>query len=301
MVSSVRDTLFEPTVDWQPIDPRVAMHFVRRCTPGSVPDADAIFATAWDTTTDVLRLPSSKGTKFHLVQSFDDWSSRDRAEARWRLPLHKVVVAAFLLRRAVERGCDGVVHIPIAVDHLRFRCLLPVSLRPKRVVMRFSLGESRGAHVAIAALDTARREHPDLRAVFFSASSAPRLVPRWIEFVNNPRQAELIEKIYNGSSICLMASRNEGFPLPPAEAMACGCALVSTDIPGVREYADDGVSALLSPPGEPEALARNILRLLQDDGLRIRLALEGRKRIRTFTWERSADLLEEFIHARLPR
>jgi len=87
----------------------------------------------------------------------------------------------------------------------------------------------------------------------------------------------------------------EGWHLPPAEAMACGCAVVSTDIGGVRDYAEHEKTALLSPPGDPEALTKNLLRLLEDDNLRIQLAKAGHKRIQEFTWDRSTDLLEQFL------
>jgi glycosyltransferase involved in cell wall biosynthesis len=49
------------------------------------------------------------------------------------------------------------------------------------------------------------------------------------------------------------------------------------------------------PPRHPEALADNILRLLKDDDLRIRLAKAGYERIQEFTWERSTDLLEKAL------
>jgi glycosyltransferase involved in cell wall biosynthesis len=71
--------------------------------------------------------------------------------------------------------------------------------------------------------------------------------------------------------------------------------LVSTDIGGVRDYAEHEVTALLSPPKNPEALAQNIVRLLEDDELRIRIAEAGHERIKQFTWERSTDLLEQFL------
>ena len=64
---------------------------------------------------------------------------------------------------------------------------------------------------------------------------------------------------------------------------------------GVRDFAENEVTALLSPPKDPEALARNIVRLLENDDLRIRLAKAGHERIKEFTWENSTDLLEQFL------
>ena len=52
---------------------------------------------------------------------------------------------------------------------------------------------------------------------------------------------------------------------------------------------------------DPEALAANVIRLLEDDELRIRLAKAGYERIQEFTWERSTDLLEQFLMDRIGR
>jgi glycosyltransferase involved in cell wall biosynthesis len=115
-----------------------------------------------------------------------------------------------------------------------------------------------------------------------------------MEYLRNLPETALVE-IYNRCRVFVCSSLAEGFALPPAEAMACGCAVAMTDCGGNRDYAEHGMTALLSPPGNPEALAKNILRLLADDSLRVGLAQAGYARIREFTWERSADLLEGFI------
>jgi glycosyltransferase involved in cell wall biosynthesis len=120
-------------------------------------------------------------------------------------------------------------------------------------------------------------------------------VPAWMTHYKDPEQKRIIEDFYNDSSIILSPSLTEGFPLPPAEGAACGCAIVATDIGGHREYVENGVTGLLSPPSDPQALAQNLCRLLGDDALRIRLAHAANERIRQFTWQQSAALLEELI------
>jgi glycosyltransferase involved in cell wall biosynthesis len=95
--------------------------------------------------------------------------------------------------------------------------------------------------------------------------------------------------------VFLAPSWTEGSPLPPAEAGACGCAVVATDIGGFREYIEDGVTGLLSPPKDPKALAENICRLLGDEPLRLQLARACNAKIRRLDWERSADQFENFL------
>jgi glycosyltransferase involved in cell wall biosynthesis len=112
-------------------------------------------------------------------------------------------------------------------------------------------------------------------------------IPNWIEYHQNPSQPFLIDGIYNASSVYLGASIEEGWGLPPAEAMACGCAFVGTDIGGFREFARSGRNALLSPARDPRALAANLVALSDDPSLRARLQRAALDTIGAFTWDRA--------------
>jgi rhamnosyl/mannosyltransferase len=82
--------------------------------------------------------------------------------------------------------------------------------------------------------------------------------------------------------------RREAFGIAQLEAMACGKPVVSSDLPtGVRFVNRDGETGLLVPPGNPEALAAAVSRLLTDSTLRMRLGQTARERvIRDFSVER---------------
>jgi glycosyltransferase involved in cell wall biosynthesis len=77
---------------------------------------------------------------------------------------------------------------------------------------------------------------------------------------------------YNRCDIFVFASRSEGFGLPPLEAMACGCAVVTTDCGGVRDYVEPGTNAWMVAPAEPSELAAAIAVLAVDVAQRERLA-----------------------------
>lgn len=49
----------------------------------------------------------------------------------------------------------------------------------------------------------------------------------------------------------------------------------------------------MSPPRLPELLAENIIKLVEDKGLRRRIAEAGYNHIREFTWDRATDMLEQ--------
>jgi glycosyltransferase involved in cell wall biosynthesis len=92
------------------------------------------------------------------------------------------------------------------------------------------------------------------------------------------------------AQVVVVPSHYEGFSLPAVEAMACATPLVVTTGGALPEVTGpDGLAALHVPPGDPEALAAAIARLLGDDDLRDRLGTAGRQRVLDeFTWRRTA-------------
>lgn len=295
-----RDALLVPNVRWQAIDERVQMLYVPEPLPEYIPDADVVLATAWDTVQYVCRYPIRKGAKFHLIQSYDYWSQLEGdVDAVWRSDISKIVISKWLGDKMTELGCGEFAYIPNAINHSKFRLTRPIEGRPKRVAMLYSMAECKGSQDGLRALRIAKEEHPDMQAVLFGIPKRPRDLPGWIEYFRDPTPHDHVQNVYNGSSVYLCPSVREASPLPPAEAMACGCALVTADCLGIREYAEDGVNALVSPPREPQSLAKNLLRVLGDETLSLRLARNGRTRIREFSWKRSTDKLELAISDRI--
>jgi glycosyltransferase involved in cell wall biosynthesis len=131
--------------------------------------------------------------------------------------------------------------------------------------------------------------------VLFGVGPRPAGLPPWIEYVRNPTPARLVENVYNGSAIYVCPSESEGWGLPAVEAMACGCALVRTEGGAAPDYAKHGSTAMLSPVGDSNALATNILRLLGDREERVRLARAGNGVVRTFQWGRSIRSFEHHV------
>jgi glycosyltransferase-like protein len=93
---------------------------------------------------------------------------------------------------------------------------------------------------------------------------------------------------YRAADAFAFPSVKEGFGLVVLEALAAGLPVVASDIPVFAEYLQDGESALLVPPGDPDALAGALHRLAGDPALRIRLAAGGKPLVDRFTWAASA-------------
>lgn len=79
----------------------------------------------------------------------------------------------------------------------------------------------------------------------------------------------------------VLASRYEGGPYVPLEAMRAGTPVVLTDVIGSRDTVVHGASGLLVPPDDPGALADAVMGLLADAELRRRLTAGAQERLRT--------------------
>ena len=93
---------------------------------------------------------------------------------------------------------------------------------------------------------------------------------------------------YSGAVALVYPSQYEGFGLPVLEAMACGCPVIASTTPVLREVCGD--AALFFRPDDALALALAMLKVRSHD-LRRKLIRRGRERAAIFTWQRSASQL----------
>jgi glycosyltransferase involved in cell wall biosynthesis len=92
-------------------------------------------------------------------------------------------------------------------------------------------------------------------------------------------------------------------PLKLFEYMAAGRAIVASDLPSIREILHNGVDALLVEPGDANALAGAVRRLLAEPSLAARLARAASEAAPEYSWDRRAGRLEALFDAvrhRLP-
>lgn len=111
--------------------------------------------------------------------------------------------------------------------------------------------------------------------VHFVGSVASEDVPRYL------RAASIAVM----PSVVAASGDQEGLGLVAVEAMGCGCAVVASDLPAVREAVIDGRTGLMARPGDPADLAGKISALLDDDVLCRSLADSGRAHaLENFNW-----------------
>ena len=94
-----------------------------------------------------------------------------------------------------------------------------------------------------------------------------------------------------GATAFVFPSVYEGFGMPPLEAMACGVPVMVSGAASLPEVTGD--CAVICDPYSEEDMASCLERLCSDSDLREDLSIRGLERARSFTWERSAELLHD--------
>jgi glycosyltransferase involved in cell wall biosynthesis len=112
--------------------------------------------------------------------------------------------------------------------------------------------------------------------------SAPNI--RYVGYVSDHDLAAL----YQGALCLAFPSTAEGFGLPPLEAMACGCPVISSNTGSLREVGGDAV--LYADPHERADWSRAIVDLLKHEHLRQDLIARGKRRAIRFSWMHSAEI-----------
>jgi glycosyltransferase involved in cell wall biosynthesis len=121
----------------------------------------------------------------------------------------------------------------------------------------------------------------------------PRLAGRVRLLGAQPRAAVL--DLYAAADAAILASSWENFPHAVVEALAAGTPVIATAVGGVAEVVRDGENGLLVPPGDPEALAAAVRRLVGDEALRDRLRAATLPSVEPYRPERLLLTLEDVL------
>jgi glycosyltransferase involved in cell wall biosynthesis len=232
----------------------------------------------------------------------------------YRLPFTRLVTTDWLARMVGDRDAVVVGHgIDLDVFAPSPPTPLPPSGRGGSPPLSRSAGEGGrgGAGLTIGVIGRfgAVKGYPDfleaagalpdnLAIRFLVARADPVLLPsRYAAEVVEARTEVEMARFYNRCDVFVFPSLAEGFGLPALEAMACGCAVITTDCGGVSTFARPEENCLMVPPGRPERLAEAMARLARDVELRARLAEGGVEMAKRFDRVVSLDRLADAIVA----
>ncbi|MCC9308198.1 glycosyltransferase family 4 protein [Kitasatospora sp. RB6PN24] len=164
-----------------------------------------------------------------------------------------------------------------------------------------ALGPHKGVNVLLDAYRMLRHKVP-LVLIGTPRADTPVIDDPAVTVVRDVPSAQVMAA-WRGASVAVVPSVwEEPLGQVAVEAMLAGRPVVASDVGGLRDVVEDGVTGLRVPPADPRALAAAIDRLLGDPRLRERFGERGRERASAFTVERVAprvlDLFTEVLARR---
>jgi glycosyltransferase involved in cell wall biosynthesis len=264
-----------------------------------------------------LRLDTPAVLTVHDLTFFGHPEWHERAKVTFFRPMTRAAAARAAALVAVSpstaRRLGEVLHpaapvltIPHGVDHARFHpapagdpddlaVLQGLGVRPPYVAFVGTLEPRKAVPDVVAAFARLALARPELRlvlagrdgwgteavreAVAASGVATRVLRLRWVA-------PEALPALLRQAEAVAYPSLEEGFGLPALEALACGAPLVTSAGSPMEELA--GTAALAVPPGDPDALALALERLLEDGELARQLRKAGPEVAAEHTWEESA-------------
>jgi len=220
----------------------------------------------------------SGGFISHWNRLSDDQRSRAKAEL---LKLDAFIVLSERWKRVIvdeiKLPADRifVVNNPIEDSFEAAALQIPVPRAGKCILSLGVMGRDKGVFEILTAMEIVQRRHPDIQLTIAGPEREPGIVTELAKEIENRGLQGCVKvrpgvfgeeklKLFRESSVFLLPSHYENFPLVVLEAAAAGQAIISTPVGATPEFFTDGISALFVPIKEPAELAEAILRILEN-------------------------------------
>lgn len=176
----------------------------------------------------------------------------------------------------------------------------------KRVIAVGRLDYQKSFDRLIQVWEKVHQQMPDWRLDIFGQGEWQEILQGMIdkrglqETVKLNGPTKNIGQEYSESSMIVMSSHYEGFPMVMIEAMACGLPAVSFDFKcGPKDIIKEGENGLVVPDGDIDGLAKAMMTLMRDDELRRKMGENAKRVVETFSEAKVMDkwvrLYEETI------
>nr|ARJ58028.1 glycosyltransferase [Streptococcus suis] len=269
--------------------------YVPRISDKYIRNADVIIATAWYTAYWVDELSVEKGKKFYFIQDFEIWDNKELGIKSYSLQLNKIVISSWIEEQIkgvinqsgfpkIINGVDG----DFFVEKKDFNEKVSIEC----LMLNHSLAK-KGVDYGLKSFERAKKSCPNLELTMFGMNDSSNL-PDYVKYYQNPSH-DLLRSLYEKSDIFIFPSLEEGWGLTPIEAMASKCAVVASNTGFVKDIGIDERNVLISDPKDYKKMSDNIVRLVNDRELFIKIAETGYKTVKEFSWNKCADKLEDLL------
>jgi len=259
-----------------------------------------IMATAWPTAYYVKffveNLPDTK--PLYLIQNSEDdpsisGSNFERARRTYGFNLKKIVINKKMHERFQS---DDPYFFHVGIDAEFYHIMYDQANR-EYVIFPLIKAKYKGAKYALDVIDRLLNNDKKIKvAAFgnFEREEIPAKIRDRIDYFKRPTN-EVLRSLYNKSMIFCLPSIVEGMSLVLLEAMACGCAAVTTDNGGISEFIVNNVNGLICPVANPDCLYDAIMKLLEDSKLRDEISKRGHDTALQFSYENMINSFRQII------
>jgi glycosyltransferase involved in cell wall biosynthesis len=202
-----------------------------------------------------------------------------------------------------EYGDDDVSLVLNSVDTEQFYAPKRTKQPVPTVGVLYHTMVHKGWDVSFKALQSATERIPTLKVLVFGAHppSPDFPLPPGAEYAHRPAQ-DKIREIYAHCDVWLCGSHSEGFHLPPLEAMACRCPVVSTAVGGPMDVINNGVNGYVVPVGDYQTLADRLVDVLESSPSEWQALSDAAYATATqYTWDEATRLFEQSLHAAIQK
>lgn len=262
------------------------------------PESDIIVASLWSTAAKVARIAKRMpgAVSWYFVQDDEtnffheiDRHGRQTVIDSYALVPNKIVKSRWLAERLAEQGHSAEI-VPVGFDLDSFYSYVPPAERPMRILaMARPRTPRRGFERTIRAMREIKARRPHVEMALFGC---PNLADYRLDFDHTDLGEvpnERLRQLYNTSAIVLDLSDYQALGRIGLEGMACGAATVLTRHGGINEYIEDGRNTLAIEPQDEPSIVEAVLRLVDDDALRLRMVEQGFRTVQAFSCDIEAE------------
>jgi glycosyltransferase involved in cell wall biosynthesis len=275
--------------------------YVFRPTEFNMPDADVIMVNQDYLLKNLVGLPDKKGVLTGSVHA--DYKMVDKNRSIVEMYYDRMI----LLSKKID--------VPrLAVSKTAMESAKNIGIRVDRVInngVRESSCENREVANIIVMLFSSPRKEKGLNDGVEVISNLKKLNLQNISFYSIGEIDEKSSKLFDfnygfvtgdnyfkalcKADIFIYPSLHDGFALPALEAISCQCALVTTLVAGVDEWAINDVNSLVVHPGDVEGMTNGVIRLIENPDLLTKISNNGVKVSKRYSWYENTKQLVDFF------
>nr|WP_320010656.1 glycosyltransferase family 4 protein [uncultured Desulfobulbus sp.] len=273
----------------------------RDITDNDVPNADIVIATFWITAYWVNKLSPSKGVKVYFIQGKEAEFPNiphNLVKKTYSFPLDKITISQSLKEwiKNFDRNSNIFV-VKNSVDTNQFHATFRNMRSEPSIGFMYSDSWIKGSDLIADVLREIQDTFKYLRIYSYGSCDIDKslFMGLNIEHTTQPEQSR-IRDIYEKCDVWLCGSRMEGFHLPPLEAMACRCPVVSTAVGGPLDIVQDGINGFIAPIDDKNKLVELAVRILSLSNAEwIKMSNQAYRTAIIYTWDDAAELLENHL------